>query len=218
MVICRPKGAGRRSISDLNIHAAAQMKQNAVFVLEKMNRGSDEARLICTGRDIEHREMKLRFDKDACRWELVADSLEQPELLSDRIVFLLSALLRERGEFIGTATELTSLIDLDGEAGISPRTLSRQISQSLTALGFAGIRAVVRRSNGKRLIELRSADGDDKTAAGKIVPIDPAGGKEARNPLRDRPPRFSVKRAREPVCAIIPDGADMDRAAAESRV
>ena len=44
---------------------------------------------------------------------------------------------------------------------ISPKKVSRQILQNLDALRKIGISAVVRRSNGRRLIELQRAESDD---------------------------------------------------------
>ena len=86
---------------------------------------------------------------------------------------LLSALIEAQGEFIGTPTEMVNLIDPDGREHISPRKISGQVAQSLTALREEGIEATVRRSNGKRLIELRRADGAVLSGAGNSVPIDP---------------------------------------------
>ena len=94
-------------------------------------------------------------------WELISDSRTQPELLEDRIVILLSVLLEEQREFIGTPTELSAQIDPAGSEGITPKKVSRLILQSVAALSKIGISAVVRRSNGKRLIELRRAESDD---------------------------------------------------------
>jgi hypothetical protein len=53
---------------------------DAVFVLDKSRRNQSGATLICTGRDIEYRELELNFTKDTCRWELIADSTEMPEV------------------------------------------------------------------------------------------------------------------------------------------
>ena len=58
------------------------------------------------GRDIEYRELTLERNAENV-WELVSDSRTQPELLGGRIVILLSELLRDRTEFIGTPTELS---------------------------------------------------------------------------------------------------------------
>ena len=52
-------------------------------------------------------------------------------------------------------------------------TSSRMILQSVEALRKNGIQAMVRRSNGKRVIELHRADSADLEGAGEIVPIDP---------------------------------------------
>ena len=108
-------------------------------------------------------------------WELVSDSRTQPELLGDRIVYLLSELIRDRTEFIGTPTELSERIDPLGVERISPKKVSRQILQNLDALSKIGISSVVRRSNGKRLIELRRAESDDTQGVPAVGPVDPDG-------------------------------------------
>ena len=143
------------------------------FTLVEERRGSGRAKLSCIGRDIEYRELTLERNGENV-WELVSDSRTQPELLGDRIVYLLSELMRDRTEFIGTPTELSERIDPVGMERISPKKVSRQILQNLDALSKIGISGMVRRSNGKRLIELRRADSVALEGAGEIVPIDPA--------------------------------------------
>ncbi len=145
------------------------------FTLIEDKRGSGKAKLHCIGRDIEYREIELSRNGENV-WELVSDSRVQPELLGDRIIFLLSAFMKDRYEFIGTPTELAARIDPDDMEGISPRKVSRQILQSVDALRKIGISSTLRRSNGKRLIELRRADSDDSQPPGKIDPVDPADG------------------------------------------
>ncbi len=142
------------------------------FTLVEERRGSGRAKLSCIGRDIEYRELELRRSEENV-WQLVSDSRTQPELLGDCIVYLLSELMRDRTEFIGTPTELSERIDPVGVERMSPKKVSRQILQNLDALRKIGISAVVRRSNGKRLIELCRADSVDLEGAGEIVPIDP---------------------------------------------
>ena len=69
-----------------------------------------------------------------------------------------------------------------GSEGITPKKVSRLILQSVAALSKIGISAVVRRSNGKRLIELRRAESDDAQSTQAVDPIDPAdvsGGENA---------------------------------------
>ena len=151
------------------------------FTLVEDKRGSGKATLSCIGRDIEYRELTLERNAENV-WELVSDSRTQPELLGGRIVILLSELMHERTEFIGTPTELSALIDPAGSEGITPKKVSRLILQSVAALSKTGISAVVRRSNGKRLIELRRAESDDAQGTQAVDPIDPAdvsGGENA---------------------------------------
>ena len=142
------------------------------FTLVEEKRGSGKARLTCVGRDIEYRELELERSGDNV-WQLVSDSRTQPELLGDRIVYLLSELMRDRTEFIGTPTELSEQIDPVGVERISPKKVSRQILQNLDALRKIGISAVVRRSNGRRLIELQRAESDDTQGVPAVDPVDP---------------------------------------------
>ena len=80
---------------------------NSSFTLVEDRRGSGKATLSCIGRDIEYRELTLERNAENV-WELVSDSRTQPELLGGRIVILLSELMRDRTEFIGTPTELSA--------------------------------------------------------------------------------------------------------------
>ena len=151
------------------------------FVLRKSQRRENTATLYCTGRDIPYRELALEFDGEDHVWKLLSDDCEQKEQPNERILFLLSELLRRQPE-ISAPTELSAQIDPVGSEGITPKKVSRLILQSVAALSKIGISAVVRRSNGKRLIELRRAESDDAQDTQAIDPIDPAdvsGGENA---------------------------------------
>ena len=127
------------------------------------------------GRDIEYRELELQRGSENV-WELVSDSGTQAGQPGEQIVTLLSAFLTDRENFIGTPTELSEEIDPDRSRGITPKKVARMILQSVDALSKAGITAVVRRSNGKRLIELHRAGSVDLEGVEEIVPIGPAAG------------------------------------------
>ncbi len=147
------------------------------LTLVEERRGSRRAKLFCVGRDIEYREIELERNGDNV-WEVISDSRDTPELLEDKIVPLLSGLMEGREKFIGTPTELTGAIDPAGTESISPKTLSRRIVQSVDALSKAGITVIIRRSNGRRLIELHRADSAGKLAPGTVDPVDPGTGVE----------------------------------------
>ena len=152
------------------------------FVLRKSKRRENTATLYCTGRDIPYRELALEFDGEDHGWKLLSDDCEQTEQPSERILFLLSELLRRQPEISAPAKVLLEKIDPAGSEGITPKKVSRLILQSVAALSKTGISAVVRRSNGKRLIELRRAESDDAQGTRAADPIDPAdvsGGENA---------------------------------------
>ncbi len=145
------------------------------FTLVEEKRGSGRATLHCIGRDIEYREIELERGEENV-WQAVCDSKTHP---GGRIPLLISEFMTNRTKYIGTPTEFAKEIDPDGAAGITPKKAGRLIMESLAALRKYGITVGMRRSNGKRLIELRRAESVDFPGAGKIVPCDPveaAGG------------------------------------------
>ena len=144
------------------------------FVLRKSKRGENTATLYCTGRDIAYRELSLEFNNESHIWNLLSDSCEQTEQPNARIVFLLSALLREQSEISAPAKALLEKIDPDGAEGLTPNSFSHKLRKSVDALRRNGIIVAFRKSNGERLICLKSADGVDDSAAGNTVTIDPA--------------------------------------------
>ena len=139
------------------------------------------ATLYCTGRDIPYRELVLEFDGEDHVWKLLSDDCEQTEQPTERILFFLSELLRRQPEISSPARALLEKIDPAGSEGITPKKVSRLILQSVAALSKIGISAVVRCSNGKRLIELRRAESDDAQGTQAIDPIDPADVSDGEN-------------------------------------
>lgn len=139
------------------------------FTLVEEQRGSSRAKLSCVGRDIEYRELELRRGDDNV-WALTASGGDQISLEEVQLTTCLSALMASRSEFIGTPTQLSEQIDPDGAGGISPKKVARQLMKNAGALRKAGITFTIRRSNGKRLIELRRAESDDPAGTPGIDP------------------------------------------------
>ena len=144
------------------------------FVLRKNKRGENTATLYCTGRDIAYRELSLEFNVENHVWNLLGDNCEQAGPFNDRIVVLLSALLRAQPEICVPAKVLLEKIDPAGIEGLTPNSLSHQIRKNVEVLRNSGIIVSFRRSNGGRLICLKSADGVDNLTTEKTVTIDPA--------------------------------------------
>ena len=151
------------------------------FVLRKSQRRENTATLYCTGRDIPYRELALEFDGEDHVWKLLSDDCEQKEQPNERILFLLSELLRRQPEISAPAKALLEKIDPAGAEGLTPNSFSHRIRKSVDALRRNGITVSFRKSNGDRLICLKRVDGVDDPAAENIVTIDP-----------DNPPCFAV--------------------------
>ena len=151
------------------------------FVLRKSQRRENTATLYCTGRDIPYRELALEFDGEDHVWKLLSDDCEQKEQPNERILFLLSELLRRQPEISAPAKVLLEKIDPAGTEGLTPNSFSHRIRKSVDTLRRSGITVSFRKSNGDRLICLKRVDGVDDPATENIVTIDP-----------ENPPCFGV--------------------------
>ena len=102
------------------------------FVLRKSKRRENTATLYCTGRDIPYRELALEFDGEDHGWKLLSDDCEQTEQPSERILFLLSELLRRQPEISAPAKVLLEKIDPAGAEWLTPNSFSHRIRKALT--------------------------------------------------------------------------------------
>lgn len=142
------------------------------FTLVEDKRGSGRAKLFCIGRDIEYREIELERNEDNV-WQLLCDSKVNP---GGSIAAAISAFMSNRSDYIGTPTEFAAEIDPDGTLGITPKKAARLISESLVTLRQTGILACIRRSNGKRIIQLHRAESAGLPGVDPIDPVEAAEG------------------------------------------
>lgn len=83
---------------------------DTVFVLEKSRRREDGATLVCTGRDIEHRELELRFSKEEFVWKLMNDSAKDRTVSLPRDMAAVVELMKSIGKFSGGNTEFVEKV------------------------------------------------------------------------------------------------------------
>ena len=155
---------------------------DSAFVLQKNARSANAASLHCTGRDIPDRTLKLELGEEDHIWKLLEDSKTcsaASKISALQLVHLFSALLSDDPAYTGTPSALSAKIDPDGNLGITPKKVTRLALESVETLSENGILVKIYRSNGKRLISLRSAESADFPAVGKIDPIDPVGEQRA---------------------------------------
>ena len=157
---------------------------DSTFVFQKNSRLANVASLHCTGRDIPDRTLKLEFGEEDHVWKLLEDSKTcsgASKISTLQIEILLSELLQKESEISAPAKALLEKIDPDGSLGITPKKVTRLVLESVETLRENGILVKTYRSNGKRLISLRSAESADLPSMGKIDPIDPAGVSSTRS-------------------------------------
>ncbi|HBC30277.1 MAG TPA: helicase DnaB [Clostridiales bacterium] len=103
------------------------------FVLQKDKRTETTATLICTGRDIEDRELFLEFDKGSFVWNLLSPA-EVTEQAVDEIIFLLCDFIKSASAFTGTATELAEQLKMFCGAEYLPAVLKKKIIKHMDFL------------------------------------------------------------------------------------
>lgn len=151
---------------------------DTIYVLNKSNRCQSNATLFCTGREIEERVLGLRFSKEDYAWELLGDSIENPEMmLPDEMVKLIEFMKQEKF-FKGDNTEFAEKFSSYIGQEMTAKVLKRMMNRWSYELEDNGVHFNSFRSNGKRGLNIRygskSDDSDDKNSGGKnIVPVDP---------------------------------------------
>lgn len=140
---------------------------DGAFVLQITDKQNHEAVLYCEGRDIESREIKIRFSSVNHQWEKLADSITEPEKFDDEIVTAMVTVMKSEKSFIGTPTELTEKINQYTKQKYIPNIISKKLLQSADRLIQQNILFEMKRSNGTRKIAVRyinndSADSDDE--------------------------------------------------------
>ena len=131
------------------------------FVLKPSKRGSDTATLYCTGRDVEYRELPLRFQKDAHIWDLT-EAVPMETAIPDPAILSLSAFLKGLVVFDGTATELSHLLEDHSGEQILPSVLAKRLVRYAGELDKAGIYISSSRTRDTRLLHIRCTnDGSD---------------------------------------------------------
>ena len=127
---------------------------DAIFILDKDERNQNHARLICTGRDIEHRELELRFNKESCVWDMISDSLDSPENLLPQEMEKLLEFMKQEEYFHGTSTELAAQFNEYANLNMSVKGMKQMMNRWRYSLREQGLTFHNHRSNGLRSVEV----------------------------------------------------------------
>jgi hypothetical protein len=124
------------------------------FILKQDKRGSDNAVLICDGRDIEYRELQISFDREEHLWKLIRDSLNEKPEPTDNTISVVSDYISEAESFIGTATELSAEIKNRCNVELLPNVLAKKLLQNQQELAQLGITYDYHRTHDRKEISL----------------------------------------------------------------
>ena len=137
---------------------------DSVFVLDKSKRSENLATLVCTGRDIEHRELELRFSQKDFVWEVKSDSREQPEKMLPTEMELLVNFMKEQKDFDGSNNDFANRFNEATGSDITAKTLKQMMSRWRYELENLGIYFDNYRNNSTRFMKIRyvSSAGDGR--------------------------------------------------------
>ena len=127
---------------------------DTVLVLDKSKRNQTGATLICTGRDIEYREIEMKLSKDNCVWELVSDSLEEPTMLLPKEMHSFIAFMQVVTMFSGSNSDLADMFNSHSGETVSAKALKQMMNKHRYELESNGVYFKSYRSNGKRLVKV----------------------------------------------------------------
>ncbi len=137
------------------------------FVLKAKKRGSRQATLYCTGRDIKYQEYTLQFDGEKHIWEMMSENTDTPQKQTDPLLKLLTEFLKSLNRFDGTATQLSELLEQRTNEKILPGVLSKKLVRYAGELSEAGISVTASRTRDSRFLHIH-CDGNDRND-GKIT-------------------------------------------------
>ena len=141
---------------------------DSVFVLDKSKRSENLATLVCTGRDIEHRQLEIKFSNKDFVWELKSDSREQPEKLLPPEMELLVQFMKEQENFVGGNSEFVEMFNKLTDSQVTVKGFKQMMNRWRYDLEEHCVHYRDHRSNGARLLEVKyipsSAVGSDESA------------------------------------------------------
>ena len=140
---------------------------DTAFVLDKSRRNADSATLYCTGRDVEDRQLELRFSKEEFVWKMLGDSMENREMLLPKEMELLIDFMKVQKKYSGSNTEFCERYNEFTGQSLSAMGLKRLMNLWEYRLADFGVRFRSHRSNGVRLLEIEySFSAGDESAVG----------------------------------------------------
>lgn len=134
---------------------------DTILIFERDKRSENEAKLKCTGRGIETRELKLEMSKETCRWELRSDSLFTPSVLLPKEISALIEWMEEQEFYSGGNSELAAIFSERSGITLSAKALKQFMNRYRYDLERNGVLFESSRSSGQRYVKVWFNSGGD---------------------------------------------------------
>ncbi len=133
-----------------------------VYVLAKDKRLDNTATLSITGRDVPDMAFKLEFDRENNVWDFV-DHITEEEDSTKELLYTIETLIRLKGDFTGSATELIeALKGINYEANIPKNRITNIINRNVITLeNTFNISYEYKRTGKKRELILKHKEKND---------------------------------------------------------
>lgn len=148
------KQSDRDPVNKLSGTTGISGAADTLFILDRSTRLEDVATLTCTGRDILARELELRFDKTACVWDKVSDSMDREGDTLPPELERLMEFMKQVGSFYGTNTAFTDCINERYRLSLTPKKLKQMMNRWCCVLLDRGLSFRNIRTGPQRLVEI----------------------------------------------------------------
>ena len=112
---------------------------------------------------------------DTCAWELLSDSLEQPEKCLPTEMEQLVDFVKEQGPYRGGNSQFTASFNAFAGTNFTAKALKQQMNRYRFLLEDMGVRFENRRSNGQRLVDISFtspvSDASDAENSGTVATL-----------------------------------------------
>ena len=156
----RKQGDSRNRFNRFNGTKGIIGAADTMFLLDKENEYTDQATLSIKGRDLQYKELTIRFTD--YKWELISEKTQEQisQEHTPEILFRLIDFLRARRTWRGSATELLEEL---GEESVAPNVLTKYVNQyRMSLLIDEGIEYTYRRTHSEgRVLSFEICDGCD---------------------------------------------------------
>ena len=133
---------------------------DGIYVLTEDRRGSGRGTLLCTGREIESIELKVRFDSESMRW-LVVNNLASTGKKESKVLAAVYVYIRMKKHFEGSATELIQELKTVSSEVFYPNRVTRDLFEEGHKLLYYGIIFGAKRNHKGRILVLHYYEEND---------------------------------------------------------